>query len=99
MPPLIAEMFREELLSHGFVPDGAVPPGVKSPRDAMILEPKQTSIDELLDFLEVMITRREKAYWSVADVGRESAESTYLDTDLVVKSIRAVLIRLCGSRR
>lgn len=83
----VRDQLKDELRQRGFR-DGLV-----SPHEGFVFSDETFADVEIYDFLDAMVVRREKAFWSVAAVGRESATQTYDDLVLIIDAIKAVLRR------
>ena len=79
------ESLQRALQVRGFTEDGSSPFGTM-PLVASYLH--ESSIGDLLD---VLVSRREKIFGSVAVVGRSAADASYRDVCLAIEAVKAAL--------
>jgi hypothetical protein len=85
--PLLRDRLRHELAARGCSAEGHTPDGTIVLADA--------HFDDVLELLDIMLRRRERAFQSVDAVGRDSAQRCYDDAVIVIEAIKVVLAPLC----
>jgi hypothetical protein len=74
-----------ELTSRGFDASGW------SPHKTLVLNAEFLMSTEIVDLLDVLVTRREKVFRSAPVVGQESAKQNYDDAVLAIQAVKCVL--------
>lgn len=76
---------RRELLARDFDHN------LHSPKDSMVFTENYLLNTEIADLLDILVTRREKAWSSVEVLGMESAKEIYDDVVRAIEATKAVI--------
>jgi hypothetical protein len=85
MSSSVRDEFVKQLRARGFSDQ------LESADRTIVLADSYSTAAELADLLEVMVSRREKIFRSVAVVGEEVARRNYENTVLIIDAIKAVI--------
>ena len=79
---------KRELHARGFTE------ALMAPHESVFFSDEYLSDIEIADLVEIMVSKRDKAFFSIAAIGRAAAEMVYDDTVLVIEAVKAVIGRM-----
>jgi hypothetical protein len=83
----IRQQLWDELQAHGYSSSG------NAPNKSMWLDDEFLAATELVELIDLLISRREKIYKAVEIVGEEQCKLNYVDVAIAVDAIKAVISR------
>lgn len=89
----IRDELKRELIERGFTESRTE--GLESPHRSLVLDASSyTTSSDLAELLEVMVSKREKAFRADNVLGPEAARDVYDDVVIVIDAVKAVIARL-----
>ncbi|HUS27892.1 MAG TPA: hypothetical protein VMZ53_05270 [Kofleriaceae bacterium] len=87
MTPFVKELLLAELTRRGYH-EG------KSPNGTIVLDVAELIELDIAEFLDLMVTRREKISRSIEALGKDKARAGFEDADHAVEAIKTVIKKL-----
>lgn len=85
-----ADALVRELLALGCV-QTPPPVGLTTPNETMSISVASLATEDLVEFLDLLVRRRQKIHGSVDAVGHDVAKAGYEDVEIVIAAVKRVL--------